>query len=106
MGPGQKFLTRVGSDQIFVAQVGSDQIFVAQVGSGWVSHLWFGYGFGKFPLKMSNISIFSPLGKKNVIRSGQKVLGSEPGRPLIYCGSKVCPGRVRTHLCNYTAYSV
>jgi len=41
---------------------------------GWVSHLWFGYGFGKFPLKMSNFSIFLPFGsKKNVIGSGWKV---------------------------------
>jgi len=29
---------------------------------GWVSHLWF--GFGKFPLKKSNFSIFSPQAKK------------------------------------------
>jgi len=39
MGLGQKFLTRVGL--------------------GRVSHLWFGFEFGKFPLKMSTFSIFS-----------------------------------------------
>jgi len=33
---------------------GSGQIFLSQVGSGSVSHLWFGFDFGKFPLKMSN----------------------------------------------------
>jgi len=54
----------------------------------------FGYGFGKFPLKMSNFSIFSPSDQKTVIGSGQKVPESEPGWPLIYCGSKVCLGRV------------
>jgi len=76
MGPGQKFLTQVGS------------IFC---GLGRVSHLWFGFEFGKFPLKMSNFSFFS-------LRVGRKVPGSKLGRPLIYCGSKVSLGRVRDHL--------
>jgi len=71
MGPGQNFLTRVGS--------------------GLVSHLWFGLEFGKFPLKMSNFQFFSPRVKK--IASGQKVPGSKPGQPLIYCGSKVSSGQ-------------
>jgi len=39
MGPGQNFLTRVGSS--------------------WVSHLLFGFEFGKFPLTTSNFSILS-----------------------------------------------
>jgi len=43
MGPGQKIdPSRVGS------------IFC---GSGRVSHLWFGFEFEKFPIKMSNFSI-------------------------------------------------
>jgi len=42
MGPGQKFLTRVGSSQ--------------------VSHLWFGFGFGIFPLK-SHLRFGSGIGK-------------------------------------------
>jgi len=33
-------------------------------GPGRVSHLWFGFGFGKFLLKMSNCSIFLLLGQK------------------------------------------
>jgi len=33
------------------------------LGSGWVSHLWFGFEYGKFPLKMSNFSIFCPSGR-------------------------------------------
>jgi len=37
---------------------------------GWVSHLWFGFEFGKFPLKMSNVSIFFPSDQKK-ISSGQ-----------------------------------
>jgi len=57
-------------------------------GSGWVSHLWFGIGFGKFPLKMSNFLIFSPSLQKNLFRLGQKVPGSKEGWPLIYCGSE------------------
>jgi len=64
------------------------------LGSGRVSHLWFGYRFGKFPLKMPNFSIFCPSGKKNVISLGRKVPGSGLGWPLFYCGSKVCSGRV------------
>jgi len=47
-------------------------IFVARVGSGWVSHLWFGLEFGKFPLKMSNFSIFFPSGKKKLLRVGSE----------------------------------
>jgi len=68
MGLGQKFLTRVGSGQFFVARVGS----------GWVSHLWFGFEFGKFPLKTSNSILFFSLRiKKNLFGSGRKVPGSE-----------------------------
>jgi len=55
MGPGQKILC---------------------LGSGRVSHLWFGFKFGKFPLKMSNFSIFSLRVKINIFGSGRKVPGS------------------------------
>jgi len=84
MGPGQKFLTRVGSGRVNFLWVGS----------GRVSHLWFGFEFQKFPLKMSKFSIFFPLGQKKLLRVGRKVPGSKPGQPLIYCGSKVSSGRV------------
>jgi len=63
MGPGQNILTLVGSGQFIC-------------GSGRVSHLWFGFEFGKFPLKMSNFSIFSLQIKK--ISSGQ--VGKYPGQ--------------------------
>jgi len=79
MGPGHKYLTRVGS------------IFC---GSGRVSHLWFEFEFGKFALKTSNFSIFFPSGQKNLFGSGRKVPGSKAGWPLIYCGSKVSLGWV------------
>jgi len=50
----------------------------------WVSHLWIGSGFGKFPLKVPNFSIFSLLDKKYLqVRS--KVPRSKTGPPLIYC---------------------
>jgi len=70
MGPGQKFLTRVGSGQIFVVRVGSSR----------VSHLWFGLEFGKFPLKTSNFSIFFPSGQKK-IASGR--VGKYPGQSRV-----------------------
>jgi len=57
MGPGQKFLTRVGS------------IFS---GSGWVSHLWFGLDFQKFPLKMLKFSIVFLSGQKKSLRVGSE----------------------------------
>jgi len=55
MGPGSNILTWVGS------------IFAAKVRS--VNHNWFGFGFGKFPQKISNFSVFSLRIKK--ILSGQ-----------------------------------
>jgi len=70
MGPGQKILTRVGSGQFFVARVRS----------GRLSHLWFGLEFGKFPLKMSNFSIFFPSGQKK-IASGW--VGKYPGQSQV-----------------------
>jgi len=74
MGPDQKYLSRVGSGQFFVARVVSGQPF--------------GFGFGKFPLKMSNFSIF-PLGLKIISSgSGLKVPGSKAGWPLFTAGQK------------------
>jgi len=46
------------------------QNFLTQVGSIW-------FGFVKFPLKMSNFSIFSPSDQRNLFESGQKVPGSK-----------------------------
>jgi len=76
MGPGQKILIQVGP------------IFCCL---GRISHLWFGFGFGKYPLKISNSAIFSLRVKK--ISSGQKVTGSRMGQLLIYCVSKLYLGR-------------
>jgi len=59
----------------------------------WVSHLWI--GFGKFPLKNPKFFNFFCMGQKRISSvMGQKVPGSNTGRPLIYCGSKVCSGWV------------
>jgi len=71
MGPGQKFLTQSGRVNFLL------------LGSGRVSHLWFGFEFRKFPLKMSNL-----------FGSDRKVPGSKVGWPLIYCRSKEGSGRV------------
>jgi len=83
MGPGLNFLTQDGS------------IFC---GSGWFSHLWFGFEFGKFPLKMSNFSIFFPSDKKKSLWVGSESSQVEGGAASSYCGSKVSSGRVRAHL--------
>jgi len=47
----------MGLDQTVLTRVGS--IFVAWVELGRVSHFWF--GFGKFPLKIPNFSLFFPV---------------------------------------------
>jgi len=52
--------------------MGLGQNFLTLIGSGWVSHLWFGFEFGKFPLKMSNFSIFSPSDQKKSLRVGSE----------------------------------
>jgi len=88
MGPGQKILTRVGSGQFFVARVGS----------GRVSHLWFGLEFGKFPLKMSNFSIFYPSGQKKLLRVGSESTRVKAGSAsyLLRVKSKLGSGRVES----------
>jgi len=55
-----------------VLVMGPGQFLVAWVRSGRVSHLWFGFGSGKFPLKMSNFSIFFSSSHKKFPRVGQK----------------------------------
>jgi len=59
--------------------------FVAQVRSGWLSHIWFESGFGKFTLKIPSFSIFFLRVQKNT--------RVKEGWPLIYCGSKVSLGQ-------------
>jgi len=67
---------------------GSKNFDPSRVGLGCVSHLGrFGFELGKFPLKMSNFSIFLLQVKKNIFGLGWKVPRSRAGRPLIYCGS-------------------
>jgi len=46
---------------------------MGQDGSGWVSYLWFRFVIGKFPLKMSNFSVFSK--KTNSSGRVKKYLG-------------------------------
>jgi len=54
--------------------------------------------FGKFPLKMSNFSIFFLSGQKKSLRVGSENNLVEGRFPFIYCWSKVSSGRVRAHL--------
>jgi len=51
-----------------------------------VSHLWFGFGYGKFPLKIPNFSIFCPSGKKSFFGPGQRRVS-----PLFTLGQKYAP---------------
>jgi len=63
MGPGQKFLTQVGSAMVWL-------------------RVW----------KISQFFNFFPSVHKNLFGLGQKVPGSKTGWPLIYCGLKVMLG--------------
>jgi len=77
---------------LVMGEVGSIFCNLGQVGS-----VIYGLGLGleKFPLKISNFSIFSLQIKKNLFRSGQKVPGLGQSRPVSYL---LCLGRVRAHL--------
>jgi len=46
---------------------------------GQVSHLWFGLRFVKFPLKVSNLSIFCPSGQKKSLWVGSESTQVEGG---------------------------
>jgi len=75
---------------------GSGRINFLWLGSGRVSHLWFGLEFGKFPLKMSNFSIFFPSGQKKLLRIGSESTRVKAGSTsyLLRVISKLGSGRV------------
>jgi len=75
MGPGQKFLTRIAS--------------------GRVSHLWFAFVFGKFPLKMSNFSNFFLLGQKksHLVGSNSTQVKGGPASGLLRAKSMLVLGQ-------------
>jgi len=50
----------------------------------------FGLGLENFPRKSQIFQLFDLRVKKILIGSGQKVPGSKPDWPFIYCRSKVC----------------
>jgi len=88
MGPGQNFLTRVGS------------VFC---GSGRVESaifLWLAFEFGKFPLKMTNFSILFPSDQKKSLWVGSESTRVEGGSAsyLLRVKSKLGSGWVGTHL--------
>jgi len=77
MGPSQKVLTLVGSHQFFVAQ-------------GRVSLSWFGFEFGKFPLKMLNF-----LGQKIFwVRTKSTLVKGRSTSYLLRVKSKLGSGQV------------
>jgi len=59
--------------------MGLGQIFFTRVGLGRVNHLWLGFEFGKFPLKMSNFSILFPSGQKKSLRVGSESIRVKGG---------------------------
>jgi len=67
--------------------MGAGQIILTRVGSSQVSHLWFGFEFVNFFLKMSN---FFLSGQKNKISSGwvKKYLGQRQVSLLFTAGQK------------------
>jgi len=69
---------------------GSNIFDPGRVGSGRVSHLWFGFEFGKFPLKKSNFSSFCPSGQKKSLRVGSEStrVGGRPASYLLRVKSK------------------
>jgi len=88
MGPGQKFLTLVGSGQFFVARVGSSQPFMI-----WVL-------FWKISPKNVKFSIFFPSGQKKSLRVRLESTRVEGGSAsyLLRVKSKLGSGRARAHL--------
>jgi len=62
--------------------------------------LWFGFEFGKYPLKMSNFSIFFPSNQKKSLRVGSKSTWVKGGSAsyLLQVKSKLGSGLVRAHL--------
>jgi len=54
---------------------------------------WFELGQPSLGQEKLVFSIFIPSSKKNLLGLGQKIPVSEPGHPLIYCGSEVMPSK-------------
>jgi len=69
-------------------------------GSGRFSHFWFGFEFGKFPLKTSNFPIFSLWVKQKSLWVGSKSTQVKGGSAsyLLRVKSKLRLGWVRAHL--------
>jgi len=66
--------------------MGSGQKILTWVGSGQPSLVW----VWKIPPENTKLSVSV---ERSISGLGQKVPGSKAGRPLIYCGSKVCSGQ-------------
>jgi len=66
------------------------------LGLGRVSHLWFGFEFGKFPLKTSNFSIFFLSSQKKSLQVGSESTHFKGGSAsyLLRVKSKLRSGRV------------
>jgi len=69
----------------------SGQFFVEQVRSDQPSFVW----VWKISPKNTKFFSFFSFGSKKSLGWVKKVPGSKVGRPLIYCGSKVCSGGSR-----------
>jgi len=78
----------------YMLVMGPNQSFLTRVRSGHPSLVWV-WIWKISPKNLKFFNFFPFRSKKNIVKSRQKVPGSEPARPLIYYGSKVCPGQFR-----------
>jgi len=66
------------------------QVYFLWLGSGWVSHRWFGFGFGKFPKKtIKFFNIFHFGSKKISLGRVKKYPSQRQAGLLIFSSSKV-----------------
>jgi len=92
-------LVRTDSWMYFAFVVNSDASRSKIFDLGWVSHVWFGFGFGKFPLKITNFSIFFPSDQKKIFLGWVKKYPGQRQRLASYLlQAKSVPGlgRVRS----------
>jgi len=92
-GSGSKFFDPGRAGRLIFSSSG-------QVGTNRLSHLWFGFGFGKFPLKTLKNLIFFPFGSKQISLGRVKKYPDQRRVSLLYIKgqkyAKVGSGHIST----------